>query len=145
MGIGDNMGSSFTMTGGTSVTDVLAGAWKDELVYTINGGGTVIPAGETAWIPIAYTGFITGWDLSADLSGSVTMDVWHCTAANYPPVIGNTITASAKPYITSALRNSSTTLTGWTVNFAAGDYFKFYVESISTITKLVVTLFTQRT
>jgi hypothetical protein len=89
-------------------------------------------------IPFACT--ITGWTLLADVSGSIVFDVWKDTYANYPPVVGDSITASAKPTISSAIKNQSTTLTGWTISVTAGDILAFNVDSVSTIKKISMNL-----
>ena len=81
----------------------------------------------------------------ADASGSVVIDIWKDTYANYPPVVGATITGSAKPTITTATKAQSTTLTGWTTSLAAGDYLEVNVDSVATITNVTLTLTVTRT
>jgi hypothetical protein len=94
-------------------------------------------------VPYACT--ITGWELVADASGSVVIDIWKDTYANFPPVNADSITASAKPTISTAVKANSTTLTGWTTSLAAGDYIEVEVESVTTITNVTLTLNVVRT
>ena len=58
-------------------------------------------------------------------SGSIVIDVWKDTYANFPPTVADTITASAKPTLSSATKSDDTTLTGWTTAVTAGDVFGF--------------------
>jgi len=52
----------------------------------------------------------------------------------------NTITASAKPTISSAVKTKDTTLTGWTTTVNAGDILAFNVDSVSTVQRLTIAL-----
>ncbi len=54
--------------------------------------------------------------------------------------MGDTITASAKPTLSSADHNSDATLTGWTTSVAAGDVIGFKVDSVATITRATLLL-----
>ena len=91
-------------------------------------------------VPFACT--IVGWEIvsATGVSGSVVIDIWKDTYANYPPVVADSITGSAKPTISSAIKAQSTTLTGWTTSLAAGDYVEVYVDSVATITNVTLTL-----
>lgn len=114
-----------------STADIL----KGELGITIDGGGAVITTGLKGYLRIPYNCTINSWDLVADQSGSCVIDVWKDTYANYPPVVGDTITAAAKPTLSSVIKNTSSTLTGWTTTLAEGDYLGFNVDSVATITR----------
>ena len=78
--------------------------------------------------------------LLADQSGSVVVDIWRDTFANYPPTDAESITASAVPTIVSANKSEDTTLTGWTTALAAGDTLYYNVDSASTIQWVLVSL-----
>ena len=106
------------------------------LGYAIDGGGAVIAtgvAGSGVQAPFACT--IDSVTLLADVSGSIVIDIWKDTYANYPPTVADSICASAKPTLSSAIKSEDTTLTGWTKTVAAGDVLYFNVDSCSTITK----------
>jgi len=89
-------------------------------------------------VPKAIT--ITGAYAFADVSGSIVVDVWKDTIANYPPTAADKITASAPVTISSATNSSDTTLTGWTTAVAALSVLKFNVTSCTTITKCTIVL-----
>jgi hypothetical protein len=76
----------------------------------------------------------------ADQSGSIVVDVWKDTLANYPPTVADSITASAPPTITSAQSASSSSLTGWTTAINTNDVLRFNVNSATTITRVTLSL-----
>jgi hypothetical protein len=106
---------------------------------------TTVTGAKKLYFPVPFACTITGWELVADASGSVVIDIWKDTYANYPPLVADTITGSAKPTITTATKAQSTTLTGWTTSLAAGDYLEVNVDSVTTITNVTLTLTVTRT
>lgn len=111
-----------------------------ELNFIIDGGGSAITTGVKGDLELGYSGYFDSWRVEADQSGSIVVDVWKDTYANLPPVVGDTIAASAKPTLASAQKNEDTTLTGWTRAFAAGDWLRFNVDSITTVQRVTVSL-----
>lgn len=105
---------------------------------TFDGGGSTLVVGSKVYVFMPYAGTITKITLIADVSGSVVLDIWKDTYTNYPPTIADTITASAKPTLSSAQKGQDSTLTGWTKTFSAQDTFVINVDSCSTITKLTL-------
>lgn len=83
---------------------------------------------------------IVAWTLLADASGSIVVDIWKDVYGSYPPTVADSITASAKPTIASAIKGQSATLTGWTTRIRAGDILRFNVDSASTITRVCLAL-----
>lgn len=116
-----------------------------DIAFVIDGGGSVIVTGLKGDLQINFGCTIVAWTLLGDQSGSIVVDIWKDTYANYPPVIGDVITASAKPTITTAVKNTSTTLTGWTTSIAAGDTLRFNVNSVTTLTRVTLILKVTRT
>ena len=76
----------------------------------------------------------------ADQSGSIVVDIWKDTYANYPPVDGDSITAAAPVTISSATKNQDSSLSGWTTSISAGDILGYNVDSISTCERVTVSL-----
>lgn len=89
-------------------------------------------------IPWAAT--IVKWTLLADAAGSIVLDLWKDTYANAPPTVADTITASAKPTLSTVVKNESSTLTGWTTSCAAGDVIRGNVDSTSGLTRATLIL-----
>jgi hypothetical protein len=112
---------------------------------TIDGGGSAITTGVKGYIAVPYNCTIIEATMLADTSGSAVVDVWKDAYANYPPTVADTITASAKPTISAAVKSKDTTLTGWTTTITAGDTIGFNVDSASTITRLHVLLKVRKT
>lgn len=110
------------------------------VIFTIDGGGSPITTGLKGFIPVVYGGTITGWKIYADVSGSIVVDVWKDTYANFPPVVGDSIAGSEKPTLSSAVKNEDTTLSSWTPTVAAGDVLAFNVDSAATVTRVVIVL-----
>lgn len=131
-------GTGLSLSGGTlSVTTTVSAA----VGYTINGQDNVIVtgvAGVGIQVPFACT--INSVTLLANTTGSIVIDIWKDTYANFPPTVADSICASAKPTITSGTKSTDSTLTGWTKTISAGDVLYFNVDSCSTITNVVLIL-----
>lgn len=101
---------------------------------TIDGGGAVITTGVKGYlrVPVAMT--ITGWEITADQSGSTVIDVWKDTYANYPPTVADAI-FTTKPTLSSVIKNQNLapTFVGAGATVAAGDYIAFNVDSATTV------------
>ena len=108
--------------------------------FIIDGGGAAITTGVKGYLEIPFGCTIQAVTLLADQSGSIVVDIWKDTYANYPPVVGDSITASAKPTISTATKSQNTTLTGWTTSITAGDVLGFNVDSITTCTRVTLSL-----
>jgi hypothetical protein len=108
--------------------------------YVIDGNGSVLTTGLKGYLEVPYACTILSATLLADVSGSVVVDIWKDTYANYPPVVADTITASAKPTISAALKAQDSTLTGWNKTVAAGDILAFNIDSVTSIKRLSISL-----
>jgi hypothetical protein len=96
--------------------------------FVINSSSAITTGGKTFTMVVApFTGTIKRWKLSADITSNITMDLWK--AAGAVPTNANTITASAKPSLSSAQLNASSTLTSWDVDVTEGDVFIAEVEA----------------
>lgn len=111
-----------------------------EVKWVIEGGGAPITTGQKGYIDVNFAGTITSVIALADQTGSIVVDVWKDTLANYPPTDADSITASAPITLSSAIKAQDSTLTGWTTSIAAGDVLGFNVDSASTITRLTITI-----
>ncbi len=107
---------------------------------TIDGSGSAITTGNKGYVTIPYSGTITGWDILADQSGSIVIDVWKDTYANFPPTVADSIAGTEKPTLSSQQKNQDNTLTSWTTSVNAGDIIAFNVDSASTVTKVNLTI-----
>lgn len=131
--------SGIEFTGGPGLR-VTAAARTKSIGITIDGGGSAITTGIKGDVSVPVAGTITAVRMLADQSGSIVVDIWKDTYANYPPTVADTITASAKPTISTTTKSEDTTLTGWTTSVAAGDTMRFNVDSATTITRVTLQL-----
>ncbi len=112
---------------------------------TIDGGGSAITTGIKGYVECPFAGTIVQATLLLDQSGSIVIDVWKDTYANYPPTDADSITAAAPPTVSTATKSQDSTLTGWTTTVTAGDIFGFNVDSITTATRATLILKINRT
>ena len=109
---------------------------RRQVTLVIDGGSSAITTGFKAIVSLPVAGTWKKWRILADVSGSIVIDVWKDVFASYPPDVADTITAAAKPTLSSALSAESSVLTGWTTTFLAGDVLGFNVDSVTTVTKI---------
>jgi hypothetical protein len=115
-----------------------------DLTFIMDGGGSAITTGQKGHIEIPFACTITGWTLLADQSGSIVIDVWKDTYANFPPTVADTIAGSEKPTLSSVQKNQDLTLTTWSTSVAAGDILAFNVDSVSTVTRVTLSIRAQK-
>jgi hypothetical protein len=113
---------------------------KDAVVFVIDGGGSAITTGVKADLEVPWNATITSSTLVCDQSGSIVLDLWRDTYANYPATVADTITASAKPTLSAATKAQDATLTGWTTALTSGDILRINVESAATVTRCTLSL-----
>ena len=125
-----------------AVENRIANTQKGSLAVTIDGSGAVITTGfNGGFITIPYSGTITGWDIEssnagAALSGSIVVDVWKDTYANFPPTVADTIFGT-KPNLSTQSKNSDT---GLSIAVTAGDKIGVNVDSCTTCVFVNLTL-----
>jgi len=112
--------------------------------FTIDGGGSAITTGAKSWVRVPFDMTITGWDITADQSGSIVVDVWKDTYANFPPIDADSIAGTELPTLSSAQKNQDTSLSSWTTSVSQGDYIRINVDSASTVTFVYLTIYGTR-
>jgi hypothetical protein len=116
------------------------------LEFVIDGMGSVLVAGNYGYFEIPVNMSITEVTMAADQSGSVVVDVYKCTYAQFDagsthPVSGDKVTASAPPTISSSTKSQDATLSGWTKNWSQGDIIGLQVTGSPTSIKRVTISF----
>jgi hypothetical protein len=111
----------------------------------IDGEGQVITTGVKGWVTVPFSCTLTENDLLADQSGSIVVNVWKCTYAQFDagathPVAADKITSSTPPTITSATKSTDSTLASWTTAITAGDILAFNVDSVTSVQRASLTL-----
>ena len=115
------------------------------ITFIIDGGGSAITTGIKGDLEIPFACTIAQATMLADQSGSIVVDVWKDTYANYPPTDADSITASAPPTITTAAKSQDSTLTGWTKAIVTGSTLRFNVDSCTTIERCTLALKVSKT
>ncbi len=110
------------------------------IIFIIDGGGSAITTGEKGHLQIPFKCEIEKATLLADQSGSIVVDIWKDTYANFPPTVADEITNTTPPIITTAQKSEDSTLTSWSKTINAGDILAFNVNSITTIERVVLIL-----
>ena len=122
---------------------------KGNFNYIIDGGGSAITTGIKSDIEIPFDCTITSVTLLGDQSGSIVIDLWKTTYSAFDnsthPVVGDSITASAKPTLSSASKSTDSTLTGWTKSITSGDIIRVNVDSCTTTERCVLIIGFTRT
>ena len=142
-------GQTDTPFSGTGVVRATAGVasvvkLKRTIGIMIGDGVNVIPTGVQGYFSTPVNGTIVKVRLlSTDASvtsGSIVLDIWKDTYANYPPTNSDSITASAQPTISSATKSEDSTLNGWSTSVVAGDVFGVTVDSVSSLKRVLMEL-----
>jgi hypothetical protein len=102
---------------------------------TFVNGGAALTGSTTSCTVVYFAGTIQQVDLIADQSGSATVDVQTVAFGSYTgPGSASSITAADTPALSSAVKFSDSTLTGWTTGVAANSVFCFVLSSPTTVT-----------
>jgi hypothetical protein len=107
------------------------------ITFQLNGQGSAITTSLVAnTLRASYGCTITKWEMDSVESGSIVIDILKN---------GSSITASAKPTLSSATNAESSTLTGWTTTIAAEDKIDIVVDSATTVEHVTLTVYVVRT
>lgn len=115
-----------------------------DILMTVDNRGTAFSTGILGDIHVPFACTITGVFLLADQTGSIVLDLWKDTYAQFPPTDADSITAGAPVTISSASKATDTTLSGWTTSIAAGDIIRVNVDSCTTITRFTLAIRVKR-
>jgi len=72
----------------------------------------------------------------SDQTGSIVVDVWKDTYANFPPTVADRIAGTERPTLSSATKNQDLSLSTWQTSVTSGDIIAFNVDSASTLTRV---------
>ena len=111
----------------------------------IDNGASVIATGVNGNLVVPFNCEIQSYTLLANESGSIVIDVWKDTYANYPPTDADSITAAAPMTISSSTKGTDSTLTGWTKTLTSGDILRFNVDSVTNIKAVDINIIVART
>lgn len=116
------------------------------LQIPFSGGGADIAVGFKLPVQVPWDVTVTGWRLvSMSGAGSLVIDIWKDTFANFPPDVSNTVTGTEKPTLSSAETAEDLNLTTWTdVSWDAGEWVVFNVDSCTGVQFATLVLLVDR-
>ncbi len=114
------------------------------IIVTMDGNTYELSTGIAARFSVPKDLTITQVTLLADQTGSIVIDIWKDTYANYPPTDADTITGGSEPTIAAALKYQDGTLSGWTTALSSGDTIIVNIDSVTTITYCTMILKVQQ-
>ena len=126
-------------TGATGPTGITTGSFG----LTIDAGTSVITNGSKGYVSMPYGGTITGWDMFANISGSIQVDLKKASFSTFPTT--TSVTSGNYIGMTTSLKSTNSTLTGWSATFSQGDIYEFNVISVSTVNRVNIVLRTNKT
>lgn len=135
-----NLSATKITSGELAIARLKASIKTATITFIIDGGGSAITTLEKGHLEIPFACTINQVTMMADQSGSIVVDIWKDTYANFPPLVGDSITAADKPTITTAQKSQNSTLTGWTTAITAGDILAFKVDSVTDIERVTISL-----
>jgi hypothetical protein len=121
---------SYDVAGGSTVT---LGRYEFEFLNESPG------AERYDYLPANFQ--VTGYVLLAQPSGSCVVDLWVDGYSAFPPTVGDSICAAAKPTISSGVKAKDSTLTGWTRLLTADSTITAHLDSLTTSTNVKLVLF----
>jgi hypothetical protein len=108
------------------------------LTYIIDGGGSEITTGLKDYIEVPYDCTITGWTILGNETGSIVVDVWKDSFANFPPLLADSIAGTEKPTITGDVKGQNLSLSDFDTSLLKGDILAFNVDSVTDIKKVTI-------
>jgi hypothetical protein len=123
-----------------------AAVWADDirsLTLGFDGGGATLSSSANMEIVVPFACTILGWTLVADQSGTLVLDVLRSTYAEYPTM--SSLCGGSKPSLSSAQKNTDSTVSGWTTALAANDILRLHVDSVTSIQRCTLMLKVKRT
>ena len=114
----------------------------DALEFVIGNGTDAITTGEKGHIEVPYPCDIQSIRLFADASGSIVVDLWKDTYANFPPTVADNVTGTGtKPTLSSTQKAELTDFTNYTTTtLAAGDVLAYNVDSANTVKRVTISI-----
>lgn len=108
------------------------------ITVQITNAGLGLVTGLVASQPIDIDMTVTGWTIIGDTTGSIVIDVKKSNYSGFPTT--SSIAGTEKPTLSSAQKNQDLTLSSWTTAITKGDILDFYIDSVSGLNKVGLTL-----
>lgn len=109
-------------------------------VFIDGGEVTIVTGDSSAFIEVPYNCSINSASLFIQPSGSMIVDIWKDTYANFPPTVSDSICSTSKLTISSGVASTDSAMAGWTTTLSKGNILLISVDSVTTSTKACVSL-----
>jgi len=106
----------------------------------IGDGVNAITTGVAGDFEVPFNFVPTGWTIVADASGSIVVDLWKDTYANFPATVADTVTGTEKPTLSAAQKNQDLTLSTWGTSWTKGDWVRVNVDSTATVKRVIISI-----
>jgi hypothetical protein len=143
--------SSATIANGVTTINLESGSEIYPVTLRVVSSSALTTGAQNSFGQVTEAGTIVSWSITADQSGSVSVDVWKAASSAFPaaptiPTSANKISASAGPSLSSAQSASENAagLTGWTTAVSQYDVFGFNIASASTVKAITLQIWIQR-
>ena len=114
------------------------------LEFNIDGGGALVTAGAKYSLEVPFACTIIRATLLADATGDAIVDVYRVPYSGFPSSASNSICGDALATLSSARRSQDRALDGWSRALSQGDLLTAYVNSVSGIGMLTLSLVVSR-
>mgnify|MGYP000893364978 CR=1 FL=1 len=111
----------------------------------IGNGVDEIAAGFVLFFEVKADITVDTVTLLANASGSIVIDLWKDSYANYPPTSEDSICATSKPTLSGAAKSMQTTFIGWDTTWAEGEIIGVNVDSATTVKQVTLAIRGTRT
>lgn len=125
----------------TSACPVTVAFDKFNIQAIVGDGANVMTTGVKGYLEVPDDATITSWKVVSGSSGSLVVDLWKSTYADFPPTVADSICSggsAVKANLAGGQKNSGSTLTGWTTTLSTGDWIAFNVDSGSIVKQATV-------
>jgi len=111
------------------------------LSIVLDGGGATLETGLRGDVQVPFNISLDSWRLLGDPSGTLMIQLWKDTYANYPPTSADSITGGyTGPQFTGTNKNEESTLSGWTTTLNSGDILRVNIADVSNVTNATLAL-----
>lgn len=114
------------------------------MTFTLDALGNVIADGPADDQPVPFPCEIVGWNIIGDGVGSIEIDIWVDSFANFPPTLADSITGGNPPKMLAAQKAEDDVLDGWSAVLDQNDCIRLNVNSCLGLTRAKLTLFVRR-
>lgn len=128
------------VTGNQGITGLPSGT-TGVVNFVMNYGASTLPAGIGGDFSLPANIRIGEWSLFLEPTGSINVQLWKDTYANFPPTSADGMHGNTGIFINNGLKNTGNVAWWSTPTGAKGDIVRVNINSVSSATKMSLALF----